>query len=372
MPDRDLTSLDFLVQEAARQLSICNSCRYCEGLCAVFPAVERRHELVTADITQLANLCHDCRACFSACMYSPPHEFALNLPRILTEVRVANYTDYLWPRRVPRLLRGWYGVIAGMAASVVIMVGCALAFSGPARILRDPGGPGSPYQLIPYPILLVLMLAPSAFSLTVLTLAGQRYWKETANPATAGTWHAVCRAVADAVGLRYLQGGGGGCYYPEDDVPSPRRRWLHSLMASGFGLCVVSTLSAAFLQDIVGRKPPYPLLSVPVLTGTVGGVAILAGCVGLIWLKAHASEVTSVRAMTVKDYGLLVALAFLAATGLLTLTTRTTSAFGLILLIHLGAVCLLFASAPYSKFVHIVYRFLALVRDNMESRAERQ
>ena len=27
---------------AARQLTICNSCRYCEGLCAVFPALERR------------------------------------------------------------------------------------------------------------------------------------------------------------------------------------------------------------------------------------------------------------------------------------------------------------------------------------------
>ena len=28
--------------EVARQLQICNACRYCEGFCAVFPAMTRR------------------------------------------------------------------------------------------------------------------------------------------------------------------------------------------------------------------------------------------------------------------------------------------------------------------------------------------
>jgi citrate/tricarballylate utilization protein len=370
--DDGMMSIDLLNGEATRQLNICNSCRYCEGLCAVFPAVERRQRLTTDDITQLANLCHDCRACFSACMYSPPHEFGINLPQVLSEVRVAAYTDYLWPRRVPRLLRGWCGVVAGIVVAVIIMVGCAIAFSGPASIVRRPSGPGSPYDLIPYPVLLVLMLVPAVFSVTVLTMAGRRYWKQTASVAVAGGWPALGRAIADAVGLRYLRGGGGGCYYPDDETPSRQRRILHSLVAGGFVLCLVSTSAAAVLQDFLGSRPPYPLLSLPVLTGTIGGAAIVVGCAWLLGLKAHASETTSVRAMTIKDYGLLVALAFLALTGLLTLVTRTTAAYGVVLLIHLGAVCLLFASAPYSKFVHVIYRFLALVRDSMESRAERQ
>ena len=68
------TSLHLLaVAEATRQLNICNSCRYCEGLCAVFPALERRNLLDAGDVSQLANLCHDCRACYDDCMYSPPH-----------------------------------------------------------------------------------------------------------------------------------------------------------------------------------------------------------------------------------------------------------------------------------------------------------
>jgi citrate/tricarballylate utilization protein len=70
--------------------------------------------------------------------------------------------------------------------------------------------------------------------------------------------------------------------------------------------------------------------------------------------------------MTVKDYGFLVALTFLALTGLATLLTRSTAAFGIVYLLHLAAIVLCFAAAPYTKFMHIVYRFLALVRDNLE------
>ena len=30
--------------EVSRQMQICNACRYCEGFCAVFPAMTRRLE----------------------------------------------------------------------------------------------------------------------------------------------------------------------------------------------------------------------------------------------------------------------------------------------------------------------------------------
>jgi citrate/tricarballylate utilization protein len=90
------------------------------------------------------------------------------------------------------------------------------------------------------------------------------------------------------------------------------------------------------------------------------------GGIGLIALKTRSSEVTSFSSMTVKDYGFLVALAYLGLTGLATLLTRTTPAFSIVFLCHLAAVVLAFAAAPYSKFMHIVYRLLALVRDNME------
>ena len=69
-----------LLKEANRQIVICNACRYCEGFCAVFPAMERRRTFTDGDFTYLANLCFDCRACFYACQYAPPHEFNVNVP----------------------------------------------------------------------------------------------------------------------------------------------------------------------------------------------------------------------------------------------------------------------------------------------------
>ena len=84
--------------ELSRQLQICNACRYCEGFCAVFPAMTRRLEFAKADIHYLANLCHNCGACFQACQYAPPHEFALNFPQAMAQVRAVTYTGVrLWP-----------------------------------------------------------------------------------------------------------------------------------------------------------------------------------------------------------------------------------------------------------------------------------
>ena len=57
MPDAEV---DEALREGARILTICNACRYCEGYCAVFPAMERRVTFSTADLNYLANLCHHC------------------------------------------------------------------------------------------------------------------------------------------------------------------------------------------------------------------------------------------------------------------------------------------------------------------------
>src|SRR3546814_6233878 len=80
--------------EAERVLTICNSCRYCEGFCAVFPAMTRRLDFVKEDIHYLANLCHNCGACLHSCQYAAPHEFDVNVHRTLAQVRVKTYSEY--------------------------------------------------------------------------------------------------------------------------------------------------------------------------------------------------------------------------------------------------------------------------------------
>src|SRR5580693_7326911 len=92
-----------LVAEGQRMASICNACRYCEGYCAVFPALERRMSFAEADLAYLANLCHNCGACYYSCPYAPPHEFKLNFPKVMAELRGATYKKYAWPGFMARM-----------------------------------------------------------------------------------------------------------------------------------------------------------------------------------------------------------------------------------------------------------------------------
>ena len=86
-----------LTAEGERIMRICNSCRYCEGYCAVFPAMEKRQSFPAGDLNYLANLCHNCGECYDACQYAPPHEFAVNVPQLLAEIRARSYRQYAWP-----------------------------------------------------------------------------------------------------------------------------------------------------------------------------------------------------------------------------------------------------------------------------------
>jgi citrate/tricarballylate utilization protein len=53
-------------------------------------------------------------------------------------------------------------------------------------------------------------------------------------------------------------------------------------------------------------------------------------------------------------------------TGLALLFLRDTGAMPLLLAIHLGVVLALFLTLPYGKFVHGLYRYLALARSARE------
>ena len=107
--------------EVARQMQICNACRYCEGFCAVFPAMTRRLEFGKADVHYLANLCHNCGACLHACQYAPPHEFGINIPKAMAEVRGQTYADYAWPPAMGKLYQK-----NGLTLSLALVAGLFL------------------------------------------------------------------------------------------------------------------------------------------------------------------------------------------------------------------------------------------------------
>src|SRR4030081_1867876 len=98
MPATETLHATATLAEADRLMTVCNSCRYCEGLCAVFPAMEMRRAFPDGDLNYLANLCHGCGACYYDCQFAPPHEFNVNVPRVLAKARADSYAAYTWPR----------------------------------------------------------------------------------------------------------------------------------------------------------------------------------------------------------------------------------------------------------------------------------
>src|ERR1700761_4192022 len=117
--------------EVSRIMQICNACRYCEGFCAVFPAMTRRLEFGRADVHFLANLCHNCGACLHACQYAPPHEFAVNVPKAMAEVCITTYSDYAWPPGFGALYKSnGLTVALALAIGLSLFLVLAVAISG--------------------------------------------------------------------------------------------------------------------------------------------------------------------------------------------------------------------------------------------------
>jgi citrate/tricarballylate utilization protein len=359
-----------LLKEAGRQMVICNACRYCEGFCAVFPAMERRRAFSDGDLTYLANLCFDCRACFYACQYAPPHEFDVNVPKVFSELRAETYRDYTWPGVFSSLSRrgGAAGLgLSALGAAVVLLL--VLALGGPGLLLSAQRGEGTFYRVVPYLAMVLPALVIGGYGLAVLLIGAMRFWRGTRGSLaqmldTGAFW----RATQDAFTLRYLAGGGDGCNYP-DAAFSHTRRWFHHLVFYGFLLDLASTTVAAIYDHLLGWVAPYPFLSWPVLLGTVGGIMLVAGTIGLLYLKRRSDQEPADRRMATMDVAFLMTLLLTSSSGLLLLLLRDTVAMGTMLAIHLGLVAALFITLPYGKFAHLFYRYTALVRNSIEERA---
>ena len=68
------------------------------------------------------------------------------------------------------------------------------------------------------------------------------------------------------------------------------------------------------------------------------------------------------------DYAFIGLLFSVSLTGLILLVLRETSFMGLTLAIHLGFVYAFFLVLPFSKFVHGLYRFAALIQSAIETK----
>ena len=346
---------------------ICNACRYCEGFCAVFPAIELRRTFTAQDLTYLAHLCHNCRDCFYACQYAPPHEFALNVPKSLAELRLDTYKEFCWPRFLSVLFRrNGLAVSLITALSVTIVVLLTVFLRGSPVLFGVHTGENAFYQVIPYTAMVLPFSVLAICALVSLWKCFRALWREIGGKPSGWLdlrFHA--QAIWNTLSLKYLDGGGYGCTYPDARFSSIRR-YCHHAVFYGFLICLASTTIAAYYDHFLHMPAPYPFWSWPVILGSLGGVGLLVGSGGLLYLKEQMDKAPASPRAFGMDVGFLVLLLLTSLTGLLLLILRETPLMGILLALHTGVVLSLFITLPYGKFIHAIYRYLALVKHVQE------
>ncbi len=372
--------------EVARNMQICNACRYCEGFCAVFPAMTRRLEFTRADINYLANLCHHCGACYHACQYAPPHEFAVNVPNAMARVRAQTWAEYAWPSSFGGLYRR-NGLTIALSLAGGLSLFLALVVARQGSLLHAPLA-GNFYAILPHNLMATLFGAVFGFAVLALAIGATRFWRDmpsgsgrgapsgSAAQSSAGsqperapvTAPALAEATRNVLTLTYLGGGhGDGCNEADDRFTLARRRF-HHLTFYGFGLCFAATLVATAYHYLLGLSAPYALTSLPVILGVTGGVGLIIGPTGLLWLNLRRHPNVGDARQHPMDRGFIALLWLSSASGLALLAGRDTAAMGLVLAVHLGVVMALFVTLPYGKFAHGIFRAAALLKYAIEKR----
>jgi citrate/tricarballylate utilization protein len=351
-------------QEVVRIMQICNACRYCEGFCAVFPAMTRRIEFASADVHYLANLCHNCGACLHACQYAPPHDFAVNVPTALARVRKETYMHFAWPQMMGELYKAnGLAVALGSSVSVMAFLLLALALNG-----RFFGGvlDGNFYAVFPHNTLVWIFGSVFSFAILALLIGLTRFWRQISPGKASG--EAAAEAVHDVLTMKYLGGGHGEGCNNADDAFSLWRKRFHHFTFYGFMLCFAATSVATVYHYFLGLHAPYALNSLPVILGTLGGLGLVIGPVGLLYLNLQRDPAHGDETQKPMDRAFIVLLLLISISGLGLLIYRDTVSMSIWLVIHLGFVMGLFLTMPYGKFAHGIYRAAALLKNAIEKR----
>lgn len=368
IPTVQLTDNEEQVKQA---LQICNACRYCETFCAVFPAMTKRLEFNEADIHYLANLCHNCGACLHACQYAPPHEFGVNIPQAMAQVRLETYQKFAVPQSFGQLYQK--AGITLVSALVVTFIFFLLA--GSLMQGNDLFGlyEGNFYAIFPHNFLAVLFGSVFGIAFILLGLGIRKFWNQTSEVVSGGVEQPdILQAAKNVLTLKYLDGGHGkGCNEEDDRYTLIRRRFHHFTMY-GFLLCFLATTVATGYHYFLDLHAPYPIFSLPVMLGTLGGFGLVVGPLGLLYLNIKRDPKHGDAKQKPMDRGFIFLLLLISVTGLALLAFRDSTLMALLLISHLATVMTFFLTIPFGKFAHGFYRSAALLKFAVEERRSKK
>jgi citrate/tricarballylate utilization protein len=285
----------------------------------------------------------------------------------MAQLRAKTYADFAWPPALGGLYqRNGLTLALALAAGLALFLALAVAMKGS---LWAAAPSGNFYSLFPHGLMVSLFAPIFAFAVLALGVGVTRFWREVspADPALS-SGAAVSEAVHHALKLKYLDGGHGQGCNNEDDAWTQSRRRFHHLTFYGFVLCFAATSVATLYHYVFGWVAPYAWTSLPKLLGTLGGLGMVAGTAGLWRLRRQRHPQHLEPTQTTMDLGFIALLFLTALSGLALALLKSTPALPLLLCLHLGAVIAFFATMPYGKFAHGIYRGAALLKWSIERR----
>src|SRR5207244_6664646 len=133
-------------------------------------------------------------------------------------------------------------------------------------------GPGAFYRLMPHNAMAALFSAVFLYAIVALIMGVRAFWRDIGEPIGMRTdAGSIWQAIRDAGSLRYLDGGGVGCFN-EDDKPTDRRKIYHHLTFYGFLLCFAATCVATLYHYLLAREAPYAWCDLPFVPGLSCGM----------------------------------------------------------------------------------------------------
>nr|WP_321443233.1 tricarballylate utilization 4Fe-4S protein TcuB [uncultured Cohaesibacter sp.] len=350
-----------LLAEARRQSEICNACRYCEGYCSVFPALHRERAFSDADLTQLANLCHNCRGCYYACQYTAPHEFNLNFPKAMAELRAESWQEFAYPASVARTFQ-----TRGTLIAIATMLAFAVLF-GLAKLLGNQAGGAGFYAVLSHNMMVAIFAPAFLLPIVSLIVSLRRYWQAVGGGAIQ--FADIKQAFGMAAKMTDLAAGHGqGCNFEEEDKFSQARRQAHHAIMYGFLLCFAATSVATLMHYLLDMPAPYGLFSAPKLLGLTGGILLTIGCGFMLYLKLRSDRDLGAPSAWSGEIGFILLLGFVALSGLLLYALGSSPLMPLLLALHLGSVLAFFLLTPFTKMAHGFYRLAALIKEAQKQR----
>jgi glycerol-3-phosphate dehydrogenase subunit C len=147
--------------ELTRVYDLCHGCRLCFNLCTSFPTLFEyidNHEdqdaakLTKAEQDQVVDECFQCKICYVKCPYIPPHEWALDFPRLMLRAAAVKKQHASVKVRITDNALGRTGLsgMAGVMASPIANKVMTTPNSAPRKLMEKVTGIAASRVLPPY------------------------------------------------------------------------------------------------------------------------------------------------------------------------------------------------------------------------------